>query len=106
MQEFARLLPNYEVLSLIGRGGMGAVYLALQTALDARLRSSSCVFALPSQQPRCGPRVDAVVLKAMQQQPAQRYQSTTDMNRVLPLAAHETSAHLGSRAFEESAPRR
>jgi len=34
VEEAAQLLPGYEVLSLIGCGGMGAVYLALQTALD------------------------------------------------------------------------
>ena len=33
-EEVAPLLPNYQVLSLLGRGGMGAVYLALQTSLD------------------------------------------------------------------------
>ena len=30
----ARLLPNYQMLSLLGRGGMGAVYLTLHTSLD------------------------------------------------------------------------
>ena len=34
IEEMARLLPNYQVLSLLGRGGMGAVYLALHTSLD------------------------------------------------------------------------
>src|SRR5262249_18003610 len=34
VEEVARLFPQLEVTDLIGQGGMGAVYLARQTALD------------------------------------------------------------------------
>ncbi len=34
VEEIARLLPQYEVIAMLGHGGMGAVYQARQTSLD------------------------------------------------------------------------
>src|SRR5207253_1366325 len=43
-------------------------------------------FALPSRRTGCDPRMDAIVLKAMQQSPEERYQSTKEMEAELEAA--------------------
>ena len=61
LEEVAPLFPHYEILSVLGRE-------APQGAFD-----------LPSARTGCDARLDAIVLKAMQQAPERRYQSTQEM---------------------------
>ena len=36
-EELGQLLPGYEIISMLGRGGMGAVYMGKQASLDLSL---------------------------------------------------------------------
>ena len=65
------------------------------------------VFALPSQVTGCDVRIDRIVLRAMQQEPALRYQSTQEMRADVesaPVSASVLSPHASAFSFRPVQP--
>ena len=67
----------YDVLSLIGRGGMGEVYSAEDTRLGRKVGGQSAA-ALPHQQPRCGTAIRAGSARRLVAQPSEHRHDLRD----------------------------
>ena len=83
VEELQGRFPQMEILSFIGHGGMGTYYKARHLKLDRQValkilpRGS---FVVPSQLvPNLDPRVDDLVIRCLQRNPANRFQQVTEL---------------------------
>lgn len=91
-ENLAEKFPHFEIIELIGQGGMGAIYKARQRKLD-RYAMGVLLYEMltgelplgrfepPSQKATLDPRLDEVVMRAMQTDPENRYQTAAEMRR-------------------------